>query len=138
MPINYKQYPYNWRTVIIPQIRERSGNVCESCGRKNGEVYISSMIKKRKGMRVVYRREWFSYSDYVPGSKFKQVTCILTVAHKNHDSTNPKPRLEDLIHECQLCHLRRDSYMKARRKACGKWCIWPNCNKSTCEEYRPA
>jgi hypothetical protein len=29
MPINYKDYPANWKTEIVPTIRNRSGNVCE-------------------------------------------------------------------------------------------------------------
>lgn len=35
MPINYKDYPSNWKTEIRPAILERAKNCCESCGVKN-------------------------------------------------------------------------------------------------------
>jgi hypothetical protein len=38
MPINYKDYPRNWKTEIVPAIRRRSGDRCEKCGIPNGIV----------------------------------------------------------------------------------------------------
>jgi hypothetical protein len=29
MPINYKEYPANWKTEIRPSILERAGHKCE-------------------------------------------------------------------------------------------------------------
>jgi len=137
MPINYKQYPHNWKNIIVPQIRARSGNKCETCGVSNNTMMISVQVKKWNGRKWVYRREWHYPWEYLQNVKYKWVTVILTVAHKNHDKHNHKVRLEELIHECQLCHLRRDSYMKAKRRICGKWCSFPECNRGTCLDFQP-
>jgi hypothetical protein len=137
MPINYKQYPYNWKNVIVPQIRARSKDKCETCGIENGTTVYSIQVKKWNGKKWVYRREWYSDLNQYVDKYTKPVRVVLTVAHKNHDHSNHKVKLEDLIHECQKCHLRRDAYMKARRRVCGKWCSFPDCNKGTCLDLQP-
>lgn len=38
MPIDYKNYPENWKTEIRPAILERANNCCEFCGVKNYSV----------------------------------------------------------------------------------------------------
>ena len=137
MPINYKRYPYNFRTTLHQQVSNRSGESCEKCGLKNGTIVISHVVKKWNGKRWVYRRDWSPLGSLGTFVNPKEVKVVLTKAHINHDSNNPHITASDLLHLCQLCHLRYDSYMKARRKACGKWCLWPNCNISTCLEYLP-
>jgi len=37
VPINYKNYPPNWKTEIRPAILERAANKCEWCGFANGQ-----------------------------------------------------------------------------------------------------
>lgn len=137
MPINYKQYPYNWKTTIRTCITERSGNKCESCGLTNHSTVWSIPIKAIKNGKKVTRRRWTTIKPDIDIPGMKQVKVILTVAHKNHDRANNNLSMLDLIHECQRCHLKRDAYMKARRRACAKWCIYPNCTLKTCSQYLP-
>lgn len=83
MPINYRDYPHNWFTDIVPAIRIRSGDRCEGspafpdCRAKNKEPHP------------------------ITGKK-----VILTTAHMDHDNTNND--LDNLRHLCQRCHLRHD------------------------------
>ena len=135
MPINYKAYPHNWKTTIHRNIVERSKNKCEKCGVENGSIVISHQVKKWNGKKWVYRREWTSLTSTQVLINPKEVKVILTKAHTLHDAHNPRPGLNTILHLCQICHLRLDSYVKARRRACGKWCIYPNCTKMTCDEY---
>ena len=32
MPIDYSRYPENWKTEIVPRIRERDRDKCQHCG----------------------------------------------------------------------------------------------------------
>lgn len=82
MPIkaeNLARYPKDWKTRVVPMIRERSGNACEGspafpdCRAKNGEPHP------------------------VTGS-----VVVLTVAHLDHIPENCEP--ENLKHWCQKCH----------------------------------
>ena len=38
MPIDYKKYPSNWKTEIVPQVKARDNNCCAFCGVKNYSV----------------------------------------------------------------------------------------------------
>lgn len=92
MPIDYKDYPTTWKTVIVPDIRRRSGNRCEGspkypdCRAENGKPHP------------------------VTGSR-----VCLTTAHMDHDRRNNNYSLTDpndpdnnLRHLCQRCHLYHD------------------------------
>ena len=57
MPINYKKYPPNWRTEIVPRIKARDGHQCKFCGIENYTI-------KPNGTKVV-----------------------LTIAHLDHDAS---------------------------------------------------
>lgn len=97
-PENRNRYPADWKTVIVPAVRERSGNVCEGspaypdCRVPNGSPHP------------------------VTGSR-----VVLTVAHLEHDDLETRD-LSRLRHWCQRCHNTYDAKMraagiKARRKA---------------------
>lgn len=91
-PENLARYPKDWKTVVVPRIRARSGNRCECTGQcgldhdgrcqaLNGEAHPTT------------------------GSK-----VVLTVMHLDHqpehnDDTN-------LLHGCQQCHNRYDAPMR--------------------------
>lgn len=92
MPIDYSEYPENWKTEIVPDIRERSGNRCEGspkypdCRAENGQPHPET------------------------GS-----IVVLTTAHMDHDKTNNVYHKKDanyprnnLRHLCQRCHLAHD------------------------------
>ena len=78
MPIDYKDYPANWKTEIRPAILERAKNCCEFCGIENYTI-------KDNGVKVV-----------------------LTIAHLDHDKLNHDVDLSRLAALCQRCHLRYD------------------------------
>jgi hypothetical protein len=40
MPIDYKNYPANWKTEIRPAILQRAQNKCEQCGVKNASLIL--------------------------------------------------------------------------------------------------
>lgn len=100
MPIDYSNYPDNWKTHIRPAILRRAGNDCEWCGIANGAGKI--------------------------GSRGQLYKVILTVAHLDHDLTNndgmeggaPALPLDEanLVALCQKCHLGHDAKEKARRR----------------------
>lgn len=78
MPIDYKEYPPNWKTEIRPAVLARANNRCENCGIEN-------------------------YSLTKSGSK-----VVLTIAHLDHDKHNHEVRLDRLKALCQRCHLKYD------------------------------
>jgi 5-methylcytosine-specific restriction endonuclease McrA len=87
MPINYKKYPANWKSEIVPRIKQRDGHCCKFCGIENYTI-------KQNGTKV-----------------------ILTVAHLDHDSQNHNVQDERLAALCQACHLKYDlSRHIAKRK----------------------
>jgi len=118
MPIDYSNYPKNWKTEIQPKILERAENCCEFCGIENKAVYIiedSNVLILEKFVSGIYicpdgfKRGVGKTGEWV----LKQV--ILTIAHLNHDITDN--RMENLKALCQKCHLDYDKeYRKANRK----------------------
>lgn len=130
MPIRTERkhlYPANWRSEIVPAVRERSGNRCEVCGVLNGAVITrgsscgtdalqwwiyegSFLIRSQSdGKAFDTTGEWFI--EWRP-----PIMVVLTVAHLNHDEADN--RLENLSHLCQLHHNRHDATHRASgRKA---------------------
>jgi len=78
MPINYKEYPTNWKTEIRPAVLARADNCCEFCGIPNYTI-------KENGTKVV-----------------------LTIAHLDHDKLNHDVLIDRLKALCQKCHLTYD------------------------------
>lgn len=120
MPIDYRRYPKNWKTEIVPAVLERALNCCEFCGLENGrEVYAISMTVKDEG-RYKHRRMWFrdrrdAKRESITGV-VDTVKIVLTVAHLDHDEENHDVKLERLAALCQICHLRYDAAEKYRRR----------------------
>lgn len=97
-PENKARYPKDWKTVIVPAIRARSGDRCEGspafpvCRAANGLPHP------------------------VTGS-----VVVLTVAHLEHDDLETRD-LTRMRHWCQRCHNtfdapQRAAGIKARRRA---------------------
>jgi len=89
MPINYKDYPNNWKW-LSKQIRKRSAEddgieKCELCLAENGELHPYTNSK-----------------------------VVLTVHHINFDITDSHEL--NLIALCQRCHLRLDIREKLRKR----------------------
>lgn len=118
MPINYKNYPANWKE-IRQKILERDGHCCKICkvpnrwrvfrGIWNGiEVYQDSMgriFKTENGEFLA--DDMFAIIEPSSGNENqKAIKIVLTVAHLNHDiNDNFEHNLAAL---CQLHHLRLD------------------------------
>jgi len=123
MPIDYKRYPANWLTEIRPRIMKRANNTCEfeGCDFKHGEIVWAVKFRgKTKGWYRCYgkaRNQPLSFES--KGGKRidnpKKVKVILTIAHLDHDETNPNVKDERLKAACQICHLRYDAKEKYRR-----------------------
>lgn len=124
MPIDYKNYPANWKTEIRPAILLRAGNICESCKVPNGKVILRG---EWGGVECYQDDDGTIYNantseiigdDYVgevhPTNKFIKV--VLTIAHVDHDITNNEP--DNLKAWCQRCHNRHDvGFRKDNRKS---------------------
>lgn len=140
MPIDYKRYPPNWKTEIVPAVIARAGNCCEECGAPNHsmqwrgrkEVDIVSVHgRKRKGWTTNHYEskeaaiadgcEWWDDTGYTEEYKKNtwnnvyQTKVILTIAHLDHDETNWDVQLDRLKALCQLHHLKMDAAEKYRR-----------------------
>lgn len=116
MPIDYKQYHPDWKTVIRPAILERDKNCCKFCGLKNG-LWISRW--KKEGLvkdlingdvwqydengRLVRSNYSWRMSDWGCEHMSK---VVLTIAHLDHDKTNND--YDNLAALCQKCHLGID------------------------------
>lgn len=133
MPINYKNYPENWKTEIVPAIRKRSGDMCENCGLKN-KMIISRL--KDGSYTTPGGQDWnminakvkegvFSLAQSLKLYGFHKV--VLTTAHYDHDQNNNQYDSENkdapgnnLFHWCQKCHLFHDRYQHAANRANGR------------------
>ena len=114
MPIDYRDYPANWKTHIVPAVRARGGNRCEWCGAPNGEHVIRDLGGKPYTMSQ-YLASGLAEDFFKPGAPVK---IILTVAHLDHDKAHNDgmdtggPALPlggaNLVHLCQRCHLNHD------------------------------
>lgn len=114
MPINYKTYPANWKTEIVPRILKRANHKCEQCARYQGQQVRSFKLDFVRKHKRVYRQEWHDSAEWNEGGKL--VTVILTVAHLDHDHWNFSVKDDRLRALCQLCHLRYDAQMKADKR----------------------
>jgi hypothetical protein len=104
-PENKARYPKDWKTVVVPRIRARSGNRCEC----TGQCGIEHSIQPPEAETL---RCWAVNGEPHPitGSK-----VVLTVMHLNH---TPEDCADDnLLHGCQACHLRYDraEHLRSRR-----------------------
>ena len=99
MPIDYKKYAPNWKTEIVPAIKDRDGHRCKFCGVAN---YAAG-----------YRLEDGTFIELSPMESearsedgLKQIMIVLTCMHLDHDITNNHP--DNLAMGCQRCHNRYD------------------------------
>jgi len=97
MPINYKEYPENWKW-LSKQIIADAGNKCEMCYAPNGCVVIRSAGK--------CEYPWYIYKDGPLLSDEKLTKIVLTVHHIDGDKMNNSK--QNLICLCQKDHLRLD------------------------------
>lgn len=103
MPINYKDYPENWKQISA-EIKKRGNDKCELCYAPNG-VDVYRLDNK-------HNFPWYIASVEVPG--YKKIKIILTVHHIDGDKNNNDPL--NLISLCQRCHLRLDLFKHVRKR----------------------
>jgi protein-arginine kinase activator protein McsA len=97
--IDYKLYPPNWTSEIVPRILARADHKCEECGEPNG-MYLNKFTRKPN----------------LP-SEEDTIKIVLTIAHLDHDPENWDVKDERLKALCQRCHLNYDrSRHIAKRK----------------------
>lgn len=116
MPINYRDYPLNWKTEIRPAILERDGNCCKFCKVPN-KIWVCR--GKWNDIEVwqnddggIYNAKDGSYigdsyvGDVWSGKEQRLTKIVLTIAHLDQDKTNND--YENLAALCQKCHLGID------------------------------
>lgn len=133
MPINYKNYPENWKTKIRPAIMERAKNCCEFCGVKNYAYVFRGIINKNQptekevyqnadgdvfdanNSQFLFNDFWVNIYPLTGKPEQKAVKIVLTIAHLDHDiNNNDYSNLKAL---CQRCHNRYDvAHRKESRK----------------------
>lgn len=102
MPINYKDYPANWKTEIRPAILARDENKCMFCGVEN------SRLIHRYGPLIYQWKYWPEgmESEAWTLDGLKATKIVLTIAHLDQDKTNND--YDNLAALCQKCHLGHD------------------------------
>lgn len=104
MPINYKEYPPNWKTEIRPAVLARANNKCEWCGVENHRL----IHRHGKGPQ-----DWTYWPEGMESEAWsldgkKATKIVLTIAHLDHDKLNHEIPLDRLAALCQKCHLGHD------------------------------
>lgn len=111
MPINYSEYPDNWKEISEFIRFKRANNKCETCGAVN-HSYVN---KKTRELCLPDEDD--------------AIQIILTVAHIRHDKMDvrynpdkydPEDADNNLVAECQRCHLWRDRHLHASNRKYGK------------------
>lgn len=129
MPINYKNYPDNWRKEIRPAILLRANYQCEFCGVKQYAVgercnkgifhpTSGNEFANQAGNGELFYAEAKNFADTheVDYDQHKFIVIVLTIAHIDHNINNNDPA--NLKALCQRCHLIHDKHqhMKSRRE----------------------
>lgn len=104
MPINYKEYPPNWKTEIRPAVLARAKDCCEECQAPNYALIYRPIKGKSDWILAPEGHE--SDAMALDGVKFSKI--ILTIAHLDHDKLNHDVKLDRLQALCQRCHLKYD------------------------------
>lgn len=109
MPIDYRNYPSNWKEIRAG-ILDRAGHKCETCGVENHAIGYRDWA----GCFVEYGASALIGAAGVPTGGRKIFRIVLTVAHLDHDVTNNEPG--NLRALCQQCHNRHDAPERARKR----------------------
>jgi len=123
MPIDYSEYPSNWKTEIRPRILDRAENCCEFCGIVNGAMLWSVPLWIKAQGKYSIRRIWVELENdmermrrnFTIAGDIKQIKVVLTIAHLDHDEFNHDVTDDRLVALCQQCHCTYDAKEKQRR-----------------------
>jgi len=130
MPINYKEYPKDWK-LIVARIKQRANNCCESCGLPNyiiGYRQDNGKFVSLEHLRPYQKRKYIVWENgesrvvhlwgKLPNGK-KLIQIRLTIAHLDHDHRNHQVTDDRLKALCQDCHLRYDLARHIRKRKYG-------------------
>lgn len=117
MPIDYKKYPSNWKTEIVPKVKARDNNCCAFCGVRNYSVGYrigskfsptggNEMHDKAGNGELSYKEARALVTHCNECCEDKLIVIVLTVSHLNHDINDND--LSNLKALCQKCHLDYD------------------------------
>ena len=122
MPIDYKNYPSNWKTEIRPAIIQRAKNCCEFCGilnyqvrrfLSNGDVETHNYFDTQNYKNANELKEHLN--DFCDDGKGKWSVVVLTIAHLDNDTKNND--YSNLKALCQKCHNKYDvNFRKENRR----------------------
>lgn len=101
--MNYKEYSPDWKDIIRPQILQRDGYKCQSCG-------INHKIRVYKNSRKDYVECDDFIEEWAKKNGKKVFTLYLAVAHLDHDKSNNDP--SNLLTLCPKCHSKYDAAYK--------------------------
>jgi hypothetical protein len=104
MPIDYKNYPANWKTEIRPAILARENNCCKFCGVPNHSIGFRGILDEWHEIECSQQGD--EDANMARDMGFKVIRIVLTVAHLDHDVTNND--YGNLAALCQKCHNRYD------------------------------
>lgn len=103
MPIDYSEYPKDWKQ-IRERILLRANNCCEFCDAPNhGIIY---RVEKGKSDWKLMPEGHIADAMAMDGTKFTKI--VLTIAHLDHDKLNHGVTDDRLRALCQRCHLSYD------------------------------
>ncbi len=123
MPIDYKNYPANWKTEIRPAIMQRANNCCEFCGVSNYKLIIRGNWEGIECYQDIDGNIYDSNTSEIIGKDYvgevhqtnKLIKVVLTIAHLDNDTKNNS--YGNLKALCQRCHNRYDvKFRKANRR----------------------
>jgi len=132
MPIDYKKYPSNWKTEIVPAIKERDGHACKFCKVPNYATIFRGIVEDGvEEPTEIYQfadgkicnaktgeEMWDGVAIWVDVKPLsgnplqKAIKVVLTCMHLDHDITNNDH--DNLAMGCQRCHLRYDAEHHAK------------------------
>lgn len=121
MPINYDDYPENWkeiRAAILERSKGDDGVVkCEWCGVPNYAYGQRDKDGIWRDMADIVDTQSDIVDSWFDGIKERYIKIVLTIAHVNDpDPMNCDP--DNLAALCQRCHLNhdRDHHVENRRR----------------------
>jgi predicted amidophosphoribosyltransferase len=132
MPIDYTNYPKNWKSKIRPEILERAHHKCECCGVENYKAIFRGFMNIEGKKTEIYQTfEGYIHNasdskylftdtcaDIVPLGKEEAIKVVLTIAHLDHNVENNG--YSNLKAMCQRCHLRYDKHHHIKNRKANK------------------
>ena len=121
-PVDWKLYPSNWRTEIVPAVRERSGGKCEWCGVQNLSVGYRAEPTKQF-VFLGWRRNWKQarrLKRHLESKLHYQnvIVIVLSVMHLDHDTS--RNDMDNLKDACQRCHSLYDEELHKKNRVKNK------------------